>query len=168
MKKRWIGPYGVIIVVAVFMYSLFFATHKKRIESEARTSQRIDQTWIKTQDDTQRMVAMLFSHHNDNDEHIVSIYVKENDILQTYAFRFGGHCPWISESVGKFEVDNQVIYLSSNMPSIRKMIDVEDLSKEIAIDHQKPFVIIVPKERNIQFTNDQNERFDQDAIKTCN
>ncbi len=163
--KKSIKIIGIIvIVIGLFVGWLYtdnrIGISKANIESAARYSQKIDDTWLGSKDVSDDMAAMIF-FSEDKSDFTYSIYIKRPDLLLStgYFFRRGGNSEEIRTSIQHFYVFSyegvkSEAFVSMNESKINR---IELNNRTIEIDGDKPFSIVVPVNSDPHFYNDEGE-----------
>ncbi len=160
--KKSIKIIGIIVlVIGLFVGWLYtdnrIGISKSNIESDARYSQKIDDTWLVSKGVSDDMAAMIF-FSEDKSDFTYSIYIKRpNRLFSTgYFFRRGGSVEESRAYIQQFSYEDvkSEAFVSMNEPKINR---IELNNRTIEIDGDKPFAIVVPVNSDPRFYNDEGE-----------
>jgi len=136
------------IIYLIFCLLFFVGCHSKLAKEEvmmdARSSQKIDESWLVKSAETDELVALLF-YSEDQTNHKFSIYV--NDGKNDYHFVSGGSAFEIENQVRRFTFDGKSyqVFISMNQAKITKYkIDNLCNAQETSVNKLEPFVVVLP------------------------
>ncbi|MHB8130938.1 MAG: hypothetical protein ACYDEX_18305 [Mobilitalea sp.] len=157
-KDSTINPFRTlkhILVAFELSLVLFFILYTKltsvigitanNLEKDARTSQKIDDTWNVSESTSKNIGAMLF-YNDTRDKFTFSIYLNHRGFSFGYFYASGGATGEIYDSISKFEFDkNGSVLISMNT----KKVAIIELNNDIEvttinIDSTKPFAEVIP------------------------
>lgn len=142
----------IIVLTILGIISLYtngnIGVPKSRIESDARQSQKIDDSWEVAKSISNSLCAMVFYNEQCND-HTFSIYINRKGFSFGYIFRSGGSLSSIEESIYEFKLNGygKALLSMNKVKAERIEIDNGQEIRKIDIDSEKPFTIIL--EENI-------------------
>ncbi len=143
---------------SVLYFNNDIGTFRSNIEKNARSSQKIDDSWEVAKSTTDTMSAMLF-YDKDINEYTSSIYVNKSGLSFGYFFRGGGSTNVENEGIARYQIEGyqEKGYLSMNKQQITRVeIDNGNGIKTIDIDYTKPFVIVLPDDIGVKRFYDIN------------
>lgn len=149
MKKRLsIVLCSVIILCLVFIGFLYLNNDigipKSKLQSDLRSSQKIEDSWITTGDISETMAAFI-SYPDDKSDCTYSLYVNRPGLSFGYFFRGGGSATETKRYIEKITVENysEEAYISLNQQNIvRVEIDDGNSIQRIEIEAGKPFALV--------------------------
>ena len=142
----------IALVVVLIICGLFvngnIGISEKKIVSDIRNMQYIDDSWAIEGNATDDMAAYI-CYPEDKSDFVFSVYLNHPGLSFGYFFRYGGALAAIEEGI--LELEPQLdeyeasAYISMNTKKAEKLkIDNGTEIKAIDIDSQKPFAIVLP------------------------
>lgn len=159
LKKYIIGILSISFFIGMIVISMGNTEiSKNKIENKARKAHSISDEWevVKCINDD---LGVLLFYSKDLSDHTFSIYINRSRLFSRYSFISGGALPAINEEILNInDIDKGNIFLSLNKVKVSRMeICIDDNLKEISIDNDKPFVIIIPHSaKEIKFYDSNN------------
>lgn len=158
MRKSSKITLGALLIIMIFVCFLYISngigTPKSRLESDARSSQKIEDSWLMEKDVSDTMAALI-AYPEDQSDYVFSIYVDRPGLSFGYFFRGGGECAGIENHIINLRVEgyNEHAFISMNSMSVERLeIDNGNTVKVIKIDSKKPFALVLPRNAgNIAF-----------------
>lgn len=146
-KKYIIGILSVIFLIFIILkIQGNIGVLKDSIEKDARKQQNIPEEWSIAKDISKNFGALLF-YQEDLNNFTFSIYVNRSGLSFGYSFRSGGSLLGISDGILKITTNTKEdIFLSLNRMQISKIeINNGINTKEILLENNKPFTVIIPE-----------------------
>ena len=146
-KKYIIGILSIFFLVFIILKSQGnIGVSKNNVEKDARKGQKIPEEWITAKDIDNHFGGLLF-YSEDLNNFTFSIYQNRPRVSVGYFFRLGGSLPGISDGILKVTTNGEEdIFLSLNRVQISRIeINNGINTKEILIENNKPFTVIIPK-----------------------
>lgn len=151
MKKAWFrGLLCVVLGCGLFVGFLYvnhgIGIRASKLEADIRGSQKIMDDWTVDGDIADTMAAFI-SYPQDRTDHTYSIYVNRPGLSFGYFFRGGGDIVAVEQYISEFTVEgyNERAFVSMNMQKVERLeIDEGSGIREIEIDENKPFAIVLP------------------------
>ena len=140
----------ILLVIVVFVGFLYFRNDigvpKSKLESNVRTSQKINNDWLVQKDISDSMAAFI-SYPEDKSDHTFSVYVNRPGLSFGYFFRGGGDIAVTEKYIAEFTVEGygERAFISMNEQAVERLeIDDGNSLNVVVIDSGKPFAIILP------------------------
>lgn len=168
MKIASKAALGLILVSILFVGLLY--THNDigitaaKIESDIRSSQKIQDDWI-TDGTVSNTMAAYISYPQDMTNHTFSIYVNRPGLSFGYFFRGGGNLSGVASEITEFTVEGyeERAFISMNQEQVAQLkIDDGNSVRTIDVDSSSPFAIVLPADAgNIAFydVNGKNVKY---------
>ncbi len=152
----------VVIILGLFVLSLYvdgrIGVSKANIESDARRSQKIDESWAAAKDISEDMAALIF-YSKDKSDFTYAIYIRRPKVLfsKGYFFRGAGSAAESRSHIQHFydfsyEGVKSEAFVSMNKCKINR---IELNNRTIEIDKDKPFAVVMPINSDPHFYNDE-------------
>lgn len=138
----------VAAIAAVAVFGFFFVrdcigVSEENLEADARESQRINGDWLVSKSSSDKIAAMIF-YPESLDDHVFSVYAKEESLCFGYFFKAGGGI-FMDDVVAEFKYNDTSAYMSMNKINISKIeVIYSEKTEIIEIDSEKPFVFALP------------------------
>lgn len=135
-----------------------------KIESDIRSSQKIQDDWI-TDGTVSNTMAAYISYPQDMTNHTFSIYVNCPGLSFGYFFRGGGNLSGVASEITEFTVEGyeERAFISMNQEQVAQLkIDDGNSVQTIDVDSSSPFAIVLPTNAgNIAFydVNGKNVKY---------
>lgn len=148
MKKPFIisAVCLLLLIFACFSFSVI-GVSENNLVSDARKSQKIDDSWKVSKSVTDDLGALLFYDESSND-FTYSIYLNREGVSYGYFFHSGGSSTDISKGILAFDYGNSIALISLNNLNATKIECVsEDSQKQkdvYVVEQGKPFAIAIP------------------------
>ena len=151
----------ICVIVATFLcFNGDIGIPKSKIQSDIRTSQKIQTEWSIEGMASETMAAYI-SYPQDKSDHTFSVYVNRPGISFGYFFRGGGDLVAVDKYISEFTVDgcNERAFISMNLQKINRLeIDDGNNIELLEINSETPFAIVLPVNAgNITFYNIDGE-----------
>lgn len=155
-KKRMFTIAAAVLCVMLAFVVLLYANHeigigKSALVSDLRSDQQIADSWITGGECSDTMGAYL-SYPEDKSDHTFSLYVNRPGLSFGYFFRGGGTLAGIDRSILELTVEGypERAYLSMNHLKVSRLEIQEGNSvREIDIDPENPFALVLPETANV-------------------
>lgn len=174
MKERKYIVVTIILWVLIFIMLIArgnIGVSKGKLESDARKSHDINQSWLTAKSINENFGAFLF-YDEDLKKYTFSIYENREGFSFGYFYCYGGGVAGIGDSIARFNSDGKgSILLSLNKVKISKLelTNGSENIKEINVNEEKPFVIIIPENIiDIRIYNVDGEVIPMNEIPTIN
>ncbi|MDV4152010.1 hypothetical protein R0131_14370 [Clostridium sp. AL.422] len=167
-KKYIVGILCVFFLVFMILIGRGnIGVSKNNIEKDARKAHRIPEKWI-TANDVNNNLGVLLFYSEDLSKFTFSIYQNKQGLSFGYTFRSGGALPEISDEILKVTSNGHgEIFLSLNKMGVSR-IEIYDgeHTKEILIEDNKPFTVIIPENSGeIKFYNIDGHSLPENIVK---
>lgn len=145
----------LLVLIVPFVVSGFSDNVSlKNIEADARQSQQVPENYLVAKAEGDDMVAMVF-YPQDKSDHIFSIYIKDNKLLNRYRFISGGSMFTIDENVLMHKENDSTAVLSLNNCNIVK-IGFSN-AEEHTVKPNRPFAFVLNNNVTATFTDIDGE-----------
>jgi len=134
------------LAVGVLYFNNDIGVTANRLEADVRSSQKITEDWNVDGSISDTMAAFI-SYPQDRKDHTFSVYVNRPGLSFGYFFRGGGDIAAVDEGIAEFAVNgyDERAFISMNMQKVERLeIDDGDGMREIDIDSDKPFAVVLP------------------------
>ncbi len=138
----------VAIAAVIFVFGFFFirdnvGVSAEKLEADARKSQRINEEWLVSKSVSDEIAVMVF-YPESTDDHVFSVYAKEDSLSYGYFFKSGGAL-YTDEGVARFDFNGTSAFYSINKIGISQIeVVYGDKTEIIEIDSEKPFAFALP------------------------
>lgn len=142
-----------LIIEGVFYVMSNIGETAESVEKDARTSQKISDSWLVAKDISDTLAAMVF-YPEDKTDCTLSVYIHKNGPSFGYFFRYGGSVLGIEKSIVQLTPQNgtESAFVSMNKVQAAKVeIKSEDSVETFELDSSKPFAIILQNKGEITF-----------------
>jgi len=140
----------IVLTCFIFAGFLYFnndiGISKSRIESDIRSSQKVQDDWF-VEGTTSDAMAAYISYPQDRSDHSFSVYVNRPGLSFGYFFRGGGDILSVEKYITEFTVDGYLerAFISmNNQHAARLEIHDGNTAEVVDIDSEKPFAILLP------------------------
>lgn len=119
---------------------------ERRLEKDARISQKIDDVWLNIGETNNRMGAYLF-YDDALEEHTFSIYLNRPGFSYGYFFTHGGASSTIDSGIKGYSYGAYgMVLMSMNTKKVSQIkLENEESLEIVKLDPLKPFVVLVPE-----------------------
>lgn len=139
----------VIMAVIMLLFGYIYFTGNLgyaagKVETDARASQLVNETWDVSKAESDDMIAMIF-YNADKTEHTFSIYVNRPGLSIGYFFREGGDVVENEIGVATYEFEGYAdkAYISMNPDGISKAEYTDEDGETVTVDiGGEPFAIV--------------------------
>ena len=138
----------LIIVLLGLSFEIYgvIGVRKNGLESDARKSQKIDETWVSAKDINDEMGALLF-YDKALEQHTYAIYSNRPGFSYGYFFSRGGISSVIDQGIQGFSSEKGMVLMSVNRKKISEIkLENKSVIEIVRVDSAKPFVLWVPKD----------------------
>lgn len=141
---------GFVLLCVIFVGLLYahndIGISATNLESDIRSSQRIQDDWI-TEGTVSDTMAAYISYPQERNDHTFSVYVNRPGLSFGYFFRGGGSLLGVARGIVEFTIEGyeERAFISMNQQQVSRLeIDDGNLIQVIDIDSDKPFAIVLP------------------------
>lgn len=149
LKKIWKNMFCVLVIICVCVGYLFcrgdIGVQRSGIEKDFRRNSHIQQDWTVVQDVSDHMAALIA--YDDTDCRY-ALYVNRPNLSFGYFFRGGGAASEIKNGIAEVmveEYEERAIFSMNQQKTVCVKVDYGNEVREIALDKEKPFVMILPR-----------------------
>ena len=141
---------GLLLLCAIFVSFLYLnndiGEHKNLLESDIRSSQRIQDDWI-VDGTVSDSVAAFISYPEDKSDHTYSVYVNRPGLSFGYFFRGGGSLTEVDKYVSEYRIQgySERAFICMNEQKVARLeIDDGNTVQIIDMDSEYPFALVLP------------------------
>lgn len=152
LKKNYISILFVLVAICLVFYSFsFLGVLEKNIESDARKSQKIDDSWQVSKSISKNLAALIF-YDDDSKDFTYSIYLNKDGFSFGYHFILGGETTDIRNGIQAFSYNEGMALISMNTVNavkVERTFENPDIPTEIYhLEPHKPFAVVISSEEN--------------------
>lgn len=150
--KKLQKPVTIILAICILAIGFLYVNNqigiqKAKLETDARSSQKIGEAWLSEKDISDTMAAFIF-YPKDKSDHTFSIYINRPGLSFGYFFRGGGGIDIIEseEYITEFIIEdfNERAFISMNASKVERLeIDDGNIIQTIEVDSEKPFAFVL-------------------------
>jgi hypothetical protein len=148
MGKLIAKKIAAVLLLILLVFCLLYSSNRlglpaSWIEQRARSSQKIAEDWLVSDDASDSMAALIF-YPEDGDDHVFSIYVNRSGVSFGYFFCGGGS---LGDALMEYTVEgiSDRAFLSQNKQHVARLeIDDGSTVEVREIDPEKPFALVLP------------------------
>lgn len=151
LKKYIIGTVSALTLMFISLINQnTIGLSKGNLESDSRKYQNIKEDWATSKYINDDFGVLLF-YSDDLTNHTFSLYRNRPGLSFGYFFRLGGALPELPDDILKIDSNGQGnIYASLNKMQVSKIEITNGVhTKEISIENNKPFTIVIPEEDGV-------------------
>lgn len=147
--KKILCAAAITVMAVILVFGFFFVRDNigvsaEKLEEDARESQRINEDWLVSESVSDEIAVMVF-YPESLDDHVFSIYAKNDGLSYGYFFKSGGSL-YTDEGVARFDFNNTAAYYSVNKIGVSRIeVVYPDKTDTIEIDSEKPFAFALPE-----------------------
>lgn len=156
MKKRFSSALCSVAILCIAFFGFLYLQNdiglpKSKLESDLRSSQKIDALW-NTEGTISDTMAAFISYPEDLSDGTFSLYVNRPGLSFGYFFRGGGSIIDTKRYIAEFTVEgfSETAFISMNAQNIVRMeIDDGNAVQTVTIEEGKPFAFVLPANAGI-------------------